>query len=122
MGTVRGMSPSRSLLLCISNPGDDEALRGMLAREGYGVDSVRDGAEALQQVRQQRMRCDSLWRVRSLLTSRTAPLPGLWPVTSRSASGRSHCATRMTSGTSGCGMDSRTGTRHRRLTGGNHGS
>ena len=76
MGTVRGASPSRSLLLCISNPGDGEALREMLAREGYRVDSVRDGAEALQQVRQQRLRCDSFWRVRSLLTSRTASAAG----------------------------------------------
>ena len=45
-----------------------------------------------------------------------------WSNKSLIASGRSHCAERMTSGTSGCGTDSGTGTRHRRLTGGNHGS
>ena len=71
MGTVRGAFPSRSLLLCFSNPVNRQTLREMLAREGYRVDSVRDGAEALQQVRQQRKRCNSLWRIR-LLTSRTA--------------------------------------------------
>jgi len=64
MGTVRGTSPPRSLLLCISNPVDRQTLRGMLAREGYGVDAVCHGAEAVQLVRQQRMRCDSLWRIR----------------------------------------------------------
>ncbi len=54
MSASRGMPPPHSLLLCVSNPGDGEALRGMLAREGYRVDSVRDGAEAVQQVGQQR--------------------------------------------------------------------
>ncbi len=65
MGTVRGTSPPHSLLLRISNPVDRQALRAMLAREGYGVDAVCHGAEAVQLVRQQRMLCDSLWRSRS---------------------------------------------------------
>ena len=76
MGIHRGTSPSRSLLLCITNPVDRQALRGMLAREGYCVDAVCHGAEAVQLVRQQRKRCNSLWRIRSLLTSRTATAAG----------------------------------------------
>ncbi len=76
MGTVRGTSPPHSLLLRISNPVDCQTLHAILAREGYGVDAVCHGAEAVQLVRQQRKRCNSLWRIRSLLTSRTATAAG----------------------------------------------
>ena len=40
-------SSSRSLLLCVSNPGERQTLHLMLAREGYRVDSVRTAAEAI---------------------------------------------------------------------------
>ena len=38
---------SRSLLLCVSSPVNRQALREMLAREGYRVDSVCTAAEAV---------------------------------------------------------------------------
>ncbi len=38
---------SRSLLLCVSNPGERETLHAMLAREGHRVDAVCTAAEAV---------------------------------------------------------------------------